>query len=135
VFKPSKTAINRWHCSGNEKNKFKLQCTVSIQNTEADLQILLRILSTCTNIPSLIHLHDQDLYAWTQDNTITICTSEKCQNLPPFYFSIGRATFNPHLNCGILFHTLNRYWLPTPFVLSYLVVTIQTILRRVVSLQ
>jgi len=45
VYKPSKTTIKRWRCSGTEKNKLKQQSTVNIQNTEDDLKILLRILS------------------------------------------------------------------------------------------
>jgi len=45
VYKPSKTTIKRWHCSGNETNKLKQQSTVNNQNTEDDLKILLGILS------------------------------------------------------------------------------------------
>jgi hypothetical protein len=78
VYKPLKTTIMRWHCSGNEKNKFKQQSTVHNQNTDDVLKLPLRILSMTTNITTLIHLHDQAADVWAILDTVRIRTPESC---------------------------------------------------------
>jgi hypothetical protein len=85
AYKPLKTVIKRWHCSGNEKNKLKQQSTVNNQNTEDDLKILLRILSIkhfhnsvhyyTSSWPSNIHLDNLCLHRNTLSNSVS-CYSE-----------------------------------------------------------
>jgi hypothetical protein len=56
VYKLSKTTIKRQHDSDNEKNMQKQQSTVNNQNTEDNLNIVLRILSVIyITITFLIH--------------------------------------------------------------------------------
>jgi len=121
VYKPSKTTIKRWLCSGNEKNKLKQQSGVNIQNTEDDLNILLRILlhKNFITIAQLISLRDYALYAWTQLDTLSICTPEERRTLQQSYCSTGRATLNTHLPSGLAFCHLYRYLVPNTSVDLY----------------
>jgi len=106
VYKPLKTTIKRWHCSGNEKNKLKQQSTVNIQNTEDNLKILLRILSQ-NKLPitstSIIHLCDYTLYAWTQIDPIRVRTANGSGTFRRSSLQFGKAPFNPHLPGGYTF--------------------------------
>jgi len=82
VYRPSKTTMKRWYCSGNEKKNLRQQATLNIQNTEDDLTMLLRILSIILFIISstiLIHPRDYAVYAWTQVDTIRVRTETSCR--------------------------------------------------------
>ena len=103
------------------------------RSTEDDRKILLRILSIKNFIiSSLIHLRDYALFAWTQVDTISVCTTEASQTFQRTYCSSGRASFNPHILSGLAFHHLYWYQLPCTLILMYRVITHRRVSRGLV---
>jgi len=91
------------------------------RSTEDDLKILFRILFYLTlfKITSLLCNHDFVLYAWTQIDTIWICTAEERWILWRLYVHFRWGKFNPYLPSGSSLLTLLRNLLPWTLILIY----------------
>ena len=106
-----------------------------IQNTEEDLEILLRILSiTLFKISSheIVSTRDYAFYAWTQIHTIRVRTTSNCRVIRQPSLQFGRATYNPHLSSGVTFLRTREYRLPGVEISSHGAVTIRGVFRGVV---
>jgi len=108
--RPRMLAIKRHHCCGNERKQATTAILSQHRSTEDNLKILLRILSIIYfMITSLNHIHDYAFYAWTQVDTIRVCTSIDSQTFRQSSLQFGWAPFNPHLPSGFTFLRPREY--------------------------
>ena len=101
------------------------------KNTEDDVKILSRILSTFTST-SLIHIRDCAMNGWTALYTSRVHTAEAGRDFRQSGFRVGRAPFNSQLRCGLSFLSTREYRLPGAEISQQRLFTLQGIFRRVV---
>jgi hypothetical protein len=115
------------------RSEYQQQSPVNSQNTEDDLNILLKILSIPNSIiTSLINLCEWPLYAWTSLYTCRIRTATESRLVRQSSCSIGRGAFNPHLESGFSFLRVREHRVPGAQISEYRETTIRGIFRGVV---
>lgn len=81
---------------------------LAFQDTEDDLKLFLRILSTFI-ITTLIHIHDQATYVWSTPDPVQIQTATNTRTIRRLSFTVGKSTINPHLSSGLSFLSTQEY--------------------------